>query len=102
MKPPDSQRIAGLIIPSLLGIFLIGTSSFDLIPEYGVLNGKRVLEVLLLLMIFSATALLPGLRVSFGRLLTNSAPLGRLLIGAGRIGRCALRAQVSTPGLWIA
>ena len=71
MKFLASQRIAGLLIPFLLGIFLAGTTGFNLLPEIGMFNGKRILEILLLLFLLSATALNPSLRVSFGQLLST-------------------------------
>ncbi len=69
MKFPTSRHNAGLLIPLLLGIYLVGTSGFSLLPEVGVFNGKRILELLLLLLILSVTVLNSRLRVSFRQLL---------------------------------
>ncbi len=71
MKYLDRGKNTGLLIPFLLGIFLVGTTGFTLLPEIGLFNGKRVLEALLLLLILSATVLNPGLRISFGQVLAT-------------------------------
>ena len=65
MKFLTSRHNAGLLIPFLLGIYLVGTSSLTLLPEVGLFDGKRILELLLLLLLLSITVLNPCLRVSY-------------------------------------
>ena len=69
MKNTSSQRTAGLLIPLLLGLFLALTTGFDLLPQLGVFNAKRILELFMLLLLFGATALNPMMRGALAELL---------------------------------
>ena len=69
MNRSAAVTASGFLIPILLGLFLVATSGFDLLPQLGVLNGKRVIETVLLALVLAVTALHPQLRASFGRLL---------------------------------
>ncbi len=71
MTEPTTRRIACLLPPALLGLFLVGTSGFDLAPGLGVFNGKRVLELVVLTLVLASTAAIPALRRAFGDLLAT-------------------------------
>ena len=71
-----TSRIGLLSIPFMLGFFLVGTTGFDLLPNLGVFNGKRIVELVILLLI----------------------PLAAL---ASRTGRDAFESQLATIPTWL-
>ena len=64
------QRIASLIAPILLGLFLIVTTGLEPLLNIGVFNGKRLLEVFFLVLLLGGTLLNRNLRTVFGELIT--------------------------------
>lgn len=66
MDTTISRKIANLAVLFLLGAFLVGTSGFDLLPDMGVFNGKRFLQVVTLLLIPLVVLLNRPLREEFG------------------------------------
>jgi putative inorganic carbon (HCO3(-)) transporter len=98
MNLPAYKRFPALLIPLLLGIFLVGTTGFDLLRNMGTFDGKRILETILLSLILGVTLLNPGLRRSFGQLLSLLPRWARYsLVLAGLAGTIsALR--LSHPG----
>ncbi len=68
MNSSISERIAIIFVPFLLGLFLISTTGFDMLPGLGVFNGKRVLEVFTLLFLLIAVLISHDLRTSFREL----------------------------------
>jgi O-antigen ligase len=87
MNAPADQSQAGLLTLSLLGVFLVATSGYDLLPGMGLFNGKRILETGLLLLIPMVTVLHPGLRAEFGRVLGSIPVWATVALGlAGLAG----------------
>jgi hypothetical protein len=64
----NTRTVANLAAPFLLGWFLVGTTGFDLLPGIGVFNGKRVLEILTLLLIIGFTLINGRTRESYGEI----------------------------------
>ena len=66
-----------MIIPGILGAFLLLSSGFDLIPQLGVFNAKRILALTVLLTILLTALLSPTVRQSL------AGQLGRIPRWAG-------------------
>lgn len=67
MDTTVSNRIGNLAVLFLIGAFLVGTTGFDLLPDLGVFNGKRILGVIVLLLIPLVVLVNRPLRAAFGQ-----------------------------------
>jgi len=77
MNHSRQAATGALIIPGILGAFLLLSSGFDLIPQLGVFNAKRLLELTVLLTILLTALLSPTVRQSL------AGQLGRIPRWAG-------------------
>ena len=98
MESSNSNHRTNLVVLFLLGLFLAGTTGFDLIPTLGVFNAKRVLEVFTLLLVLSAVMLNRHLRTAFGELQTTLPPWALLALAVAFVSGSISALRFPHPG----
>jgi hypothetical protein len=78
----DPTFIVSLLVPALLGLYLLLTSTAQLVPGIALYDAKRILQLGLLLVLFLLSLTNAGIRQEFSRQLAKTPPWIKLTLTA--------------------